>query len=225
MTTIGDIISRVRNTVKGVKEDAFITDRYIYSVAFKYAKLYIQKQDTVNQILKYQNLFEVLPCVELIEVDKIEACCAGIKSKCTIMRTKDKLPLVLQGSYGPLFRTISSIDFSTLAYPTSPATYTAMINSTSFKYNKNAYYWYLDGYLYLPNVTWEAVRIEGIWDQSLNYLKCDSATECQIRQNDATHIPEYMFAEIEKQVISDIMILAQVPQDVTENGQNILRSN
>jgi hypothetical protein len=224
MTTIGETISRVRNTIKGVKEDAFITDRYIYSLVLKYAKLYIQRQDTANQILKFQNLFELLPCVELTEVDKIEACCGGIKSRCTIMRTKEKLPLVIQASYGPLFRTVSSLDFSTLAYPTSPAIYTAMANSTNFKYNKNAYYWYLNGYMYFPNVTWEAARIEGIWSESINYLKCDSDTSCKIRQDNNTNIPEYMFAEIEKQVLSDIMLLAQVPQEPAENGQNVLRS-
>ena len=31
MTTIGETISRVRNTLKAVKEDAFLTDRIIYS--------------------------------------------------------------------------------------------------------------------------------------------------------------------------------------------------
>jgi len=224
MTTIGDTISRVRNTIKGVKEDAFITDRYIYSLVLKYAKLYIQRQDTANQILKYQNLFEVIPCVELTEVDKIEACCAWIKSKCTVMRTKEKLPIVLQGSYGPLFRTVSSLDYSVLAYPTSPAIYTAMANSTTFKYNKNAYYLYLDGYMYFSNVLWVAAWIEGIWADSISYLKCNSDTACKIRQDDNTNIPEYMFAEIEKQVLSDIMLLAQVPQEPAENGQNVLRS-
>jgi hypothetical protein len=224
MTTIGETISRVRNTIKGVREDAFITDRYIYSLILKYAKLFIQRQDTANRILKFQNLFETLPCVELIEVDKIEACCSGIKSKCTIMRTKEKLPLVLQGPYGPLFRTVSSIDGSTLAYETNPVTYTIMTHNTTFKYNKNAYYWYVDGYMYLPNVMWEAVRIEGLWSDSVNYLKCDSDLACKIRQEDNTHVPEYMFAEIEKMVLSDIMALAQIPQEPAENGQNVLRS-
>ena len=224
MTTIGETISRVRNTIKGVREDAFITDRYIYSLILKYAKLFIQRQDTANRILKFQNLFETLPCVELIEVDKIEACCSGIKSKCTIMRTKEKLPLVLQGPYGPLFRTVSSIDGSTLAYETNPVTYTIMTHNSTFKYNKNAYYWYVDGYMYLPNVMWEAVRIEGLWSDSVSYLKCDSDLACKIRQEDNTHVPEYMFAEIEKMVLSDIMALAQIPQEPAENGQNILRS-
>ncbi len=38
MTTIGDTISRVRNVVKGVKEDAFLTDRFI-DEAMEFGKL------------------------------------------------------------------------------------------------------------------------------------------------------------------------------------------
>ena len=142
MTTIGDTISRVRNVVKGVKEDAFLTDRFIYSLVLKYGKMLIRRQDNENKIMRFQSLFEKLPCVELIEVDKVEACCGGIRSNCTIKRTKDKLPTILEGAYGPLFRTITSIDGSIQVYKTYPSTYTNMANSTSFKYNKNKYFTY-----------------------------------------------------------------------------------
>lgn len=223
MTTIGDTVSRVRNTIKGVREDAFITDRYIYSLILKYAKLFIKRQDTENKIMRFQSLFETLPCVELIEVDKIEACCSGIKSKCTIMRTKDKLPTVLEGAYGPLFRTISSIDGSIQCFKTYPSAYTNMVNTTTFKYNNNAYYWYSDGYIYFPNVIWESARIEGLWDASINFLKCDTDA-CTIRQDDPTHIPEYLFADIEKSVLGDIMILTKMPSETGDDKQNILRS-
>ena len=140
MTTIGDTVSRMRNVLKAVKEDPFLTDRFIYSVIIKYAKMLIRRQDNENKIMRFQSLFKVLPCIELIEVDKIEACCVGVKTKCKIMRTKDKLPNVLEGAYGPLFRTISSIDGSQEVVKTYPITYTAMTKSTNFKYNNNKYY-------------------------------------------------------------------------------------
>ena len=69
-TTIGDSISRVRNVLKAVKEDPFLTDRFIYSIILKYGKTLLKRQDDLKQIMKYQSLFEVLPCVELIEIDK-----------------------------------------------------------------------------------------------------------------------------------------------------------
>lgn len=221
MVTISDTISRVRNLLKSVKEDAFLTDRMIYSVILKYGKLYVQRQDNQNKIMRFQTLFEVLPCVDLIEVDKVEACCVGIRSKCTIMRTKEKLPTPMEGAYGPLFRDVTSVDGSNIMYKTYPGTYVAMVNSTNFKYNKTLYYWYLDGHMYFPNVVWDAVRIEAIWDDDIQYLKCSEPEEkCILMQEMQTHIPDYLFAEIEQQVIREFMMMMQVPTDNSDDSQN-----
>lgn len=88
MTTIRESISRIRNVFKLVNEDAFLTDRFIYSLLIKYSKALIRRQDVENKLMQYDSLFETLPYVELIEVDKIEADCARLKTGCKIMRTK-----------------------------------------------------------------------------------------------------------------------------------------
>lgn len=222
METIGDTISRVRNALRGTQDDAFLTDRMIYSTILKFAKLYIKRQDNENKIMRFQSLFEVLPCVELIEVDKVEACCGGIKSKCIIKRTKEKLPDPMEGTYGPLFRDITSIDGSYMTYRTYPGTYLAMTQSTNFKYNKTLYYWYLDGHLYFPNLQWDAVRIEAIWDDNIEYMKCDGDI-CNLRQDQPTHVPDYLFAEIEQQVLSQFGMTMQIPADNKDDNQNVLR--
>jgi len=221
-TTIGDAVSRIRNVLKGVKEDPFITDRFIYSVLSKYSKMLIRRQDNENKIMRFQSLFEPLPCVELVEVDKVEACCSGIKSKCIIKRTKDKLPTVLEGSYGPLFRSITSIDTSVEMIKTYPVTYTAMTRTTNFKYNTSKYYWYLNGYLYFPNIDWEAVRIEGLWEARITDLVCDGDS-CTLRQEDNFHIPEYLFAEMEQMALKEISTSATIPSDGPNDKQNIIR--
>jgi len=209
--------------VKGVKEDAFLTDRFIYSLTLKHAKLYIKRMDDNNKIMRFQSLFEVMPCVELIEIDKVEACCGGIKSGCTFQRTKDKLPTVMEGSYGPLFRTVSSIDGSIEVYKTYPQIFTKIANSTKFKFNKNFYYWYQNEYLYFPNLIWDAVRIEGLWEESIALFTCDGNT-CLLRQDDATHIPEYLFAEIENNVKADLLNVIQIPPDGKQDNQNVLKT-
>lgn len=224
MITIADSISRVRNIVKAVKEDAFLTDRFIYSLILKYAKLYIRRLDNENKIMRFNSLFETLPCIDLIEIDKVEACCSGIKSKCTIMRTKDKLPLIFEGSFGPLFRTISSLDGSQKVFKTYPTTYVSMANTTTFKYNKYKYYWFLDGYLYFPNIVWESVRIEGLWEESTTHLKCSEDNLCTNKQEDQTHIPDYIFAEIEQAVLKDLGMQIGVPTDLQDDKQSQLRS-
>ena len=222
MTTVGDSISRVRNILKAVKEDPFLTDRFIFSMIMKYAKLAIKKQDDLDKIKKFQSLFQVLPCVELIEIDKVAACCAGIKSKCIIKRTKDKIPTLLEGTYGPLFRSITSIDGSQEMFKTYPATYTAMTGTSNFRYNKKKYFWYLDGYLYFPNIDWDAVRVEGLFEGEIASYKC-TEEPCVPIQNQTMNIPEYLFAEIEQMVIKEILTSGQIPSDGPDDKQNILR--
>ena len=71
MTTISDVVSRVRNVVKGSKQDPFLTDRYLYSLILKYAAVYMRRQDSTNKLMKFNSVFQTLPFVELIEVDKV----------------------------------------------------------------------------------------------------------------------------------------------------------
>jgi hypothetical protein len=223
MTTIGDSISRMRNALKAVKEDPFITDRYIYSVINKYAKLLIRRQDNENKIMRFQSLFEPLPCVDLIEVSKIEACCAAVSGKCTIMRTKDRLPTLLEGVYGPLFRSVTSLDGSVQVFKTYPTTYTAMSKTTNFKYNKKRYYWYLDGYLYFPNLEWDQIRVEALWEGSTFGLNCKSEDECTMPQDRNFPIPEYLFAEIEQYALKEFLATGQIMTDGPDDKQNVLR--
>ena len=224
MTTIGESISRVRNLVKAAKQDAYMTDRFIYSLIVKYAKLYIKRQDNLNIRLKFASLFRTLPCVELVETNKIEACCGSLPDSCKIMRTREKIPLPFEGSYGPFIRTVASIDGSTEVYRTQPSAFVSMSKTTAFKYNKQKYYWYMNGYLYLPNVEWDAIMLEGIFQDDISIFTCTSEEICAIRQNEILPIPDDLFAEIEKQVLQDLSIEIQVPVDTNiADKQNILR--
>ena len=92
MTTISESISRVRGIMKGTKEDAFLTDRFVYSIISKYTKVLLKRQQTQSKLMGHDDLFEMLSFVNLIDVNKIEAECAPIKTNCTIKRTEIKLP-------------------------------------------------------------------------------------------------------------------------------------
>lgn len=223
MNKIGDITSRLRGAIKAQKQDAFVTDRYLFSIALKYAKLLIKQEDSKNRIMRFNSLFEVLPCEELIEIDRVEACCSDIRTGCTFRRTKNKLPGLLQGTYGPLLRTVSSIDGSVEVFQTEPGTYRSMTNTTTFKYNKNKYYWYLDEYLYFPDTTWEAVRIEGIFEDNISMYTCDTSDACQLRQEDTFSVPDYLIAAVEQMARQELFGSAQLPGDGATDKQSILR--
>ena len=220
MDTIGDAISRIRNTTKTVKEDAFLTDRFLFSIIIKHARLFIRKQDSLNDLIKFASLFRAIPCMELEPTDKVEACCGGITSDCIIMRTVKEIPGVMEASFGPLLRTISSIDGSIRVDPTTPETYTSMTKTTTFKYNKQKYYWIMNNRLYFPNIEWEAVRVEGIFEGDLSTVACD-ADPCVCRYDQPLLIPGYLFSQIEQQVLVDLGLTVKLPED----GPNDKTSN
>ena len=220
MTTIGEAISRVRNVLKAVKEDPFLTDRTIYFAIQKYAKTLIKREDNQFRLMKMSQIFQVLPYIELIDVDKVEAGCVGVYSECYFKRSKDKLPSILDGMFGPIIRTTSSIDGTIEMFRTDPGTWVSITKSTTFKYNKRPYFWYINGYIYCPNIEWDAIRVEAIFEN--NTKTCDT-DDCILQQDQPLNIPEYLFAEVEQYVIKEFSITMQVPADGSEDSQNTLR--
>lgn len=221
-SSIGDVISRIRTQVKGLRQDALLTDRVIYSFVVKHAKWLMKREDSKNRLLSFSGAIQTMDYVELIEIDKVEACCTGLRSDCTIKRTKDKMPIFMQGYYGPLIRTISSLDGSQELQPTNPSTYLALSKSKNFKYNKTRYYWYIDDYIYFPDLDWEAVRIEGIFEDDISRFTCEDDS-CRVRSDDSFNVPDYLFGEIESAVLQDLTVMLQIPADLANDKQNVSR--
>jgi hypothetical protein len=220
--TIGDVVSRLRIQFKGVRQDSFMTDRMIYTFVLKHAKWLMKREDAKNKLMAFSGVIQTMDYVELVEIDKVEACCTGIKSDCKIKRTKDKLPVFLQGYFGPLIRTISSIDASEELQPILPSIYIGIANSKNYRFNKTKYYWFLNDYLYFPNLEWEAVRIEGIFEDDISAYTCEE-DKCMVKQEQSFNVPDYLLGELESQVMKDMMGLFQIPADPTADKQNIAR--
>lgn len=223
MAKISEVISRIRGQIKAEVQDAFVTDRYVYSLIIKYAQILMRRQDFANKLMKFNAVWRTLPYVQLIDVDKVEASCSGIQSGCTFKRTKEKLPNMIEGYWGPLIRTISSIDGSIEMQATQPGTYTSMTKTTSFKYNTTKYWWYINEYIYIPNVEWDAIKIEGVFDDNIGAWLCEDAAECIPRYEQEINIPEALFAEIEAQVINAMMVTVKIPVVDGDNKVDINR--
>jgi hypothetical protein len=220
MITVGESITRVRNILKGVKEDAFLTDRAIYYNIIKYGRTLLKREDNQNKLMRMSNIISTIPFLELIDVDIVEAGCYGIHTNVFIKRTKDKLPAIFQGSYGPLIRTVASLDGSQLLTVTQPSLYSKITKSTTFKYNKTNYYWYMNGYIYIPNIEWEGIKIEALFEGNIGELTCNKEDECRIKQDQLLPFPEYLFAEIEQFVIKEMAMTLQIQDPGADDSQN-----
>jgi hypothetical protein len=221
-TTIGEAVSRIRNQIKAVKQDAFLTDRFLYSMLIKHAKWLMKREDGKMKLLSFASVIQSIDDVELIEVDKVEACCTGLQAGCTIKRTKHKLPVFMQGYIGPLIRSITSVDGSQELQPTLPSSYLNISKSTTFKYNKAKYYWYLNDYLYFPNLDWDAVRVEGIFEDDICSFTCIDDC-CTPRAFQLFNVPDYLHGEVEAATLKDLIMMFQLPSDAIGDKQSHTR--
>lgn len=222
-TSIGEFISRVRRSVKGVHQDSLLTDRFIYSLVCKHAPWLMKREDGANKLLKQDTIIQQLDYVELIEIDKSSAHCRGLPSGCTIKRTKEPVPTFWEGYYGVLIRSITSLDGSKELKQTDPVIYNRIQKQTSNKYNKTFYYWYFDNHLYFPNLQWDAVRIEGVFREDISAYNCAPCLKCLLRSVQPINIPTYLFAELESFIIKDLRDMMSIPSDVMADKQSISR--
>lgn len=230
MNTINDILSRLRDKAKAVNKDGFVTDRFLYSSVRKFVPGLLKREDAKNLLFTIQGIFQVLPYVEMIDADKIDSNCIKIPGCSTIKRSLLRLPNLYMGYAEPMIKSITSIsgpatnaqdegDFQLI----EASKYASIVKVKSFKYNTTRYAWYSDGYLWTPNLPWDAVRIEGLFDESIEGFNCNHCKVCRPRQEDPFSVPEYLYPEIEQFVFQDLGIMMKIPADPTDDKINLAR--
>ncbi len=219
-----DILSRVRWKLKAVKQDAWLSDRDIWSLYKPWLNQVMKELDSKNRLMAFNALFQTLDIVPTIQVDRIEAGCSGLQSGFTFMRTKDPIgELFMEAYWGGMIRTVTSIDSSQELQPITPSGYLNITKSTTFKYNKTLYYWYLNDFLYFPNIDWGAVRIEAITETSIAKYKCDSDEECLTRQEISLNVPDYILARAESLLMQSLGITLQIQPDQENDNRSQLK--
>ncbi len=186
MQTNGEIISRVRNNNKFLSRDNKLSDRWVLAEASDVARRLIKQSGNLAKIYKSDEIFQYIPCVEMIRVDLSECC--FVKSGQYIARSLERLPEIETGLYGNLIQRVTSIigeDFS----PTTARDYENIIN-IKFAKNNN-YYWVKDGYLYISNPEIEKVSISA-------YFKgyYPNTGDCREPYNERFLCPDWLIDEL-----------------------------
>jgi len=222
-TTIGAVTSRVRNIIKATKQDSFLTDKFLYSLFRKHAALAIKRLDEKKSLMAMNSIYETLDFVELEETDKVEAGCMSIKSYATFRRTCKSLPVFTEGKWGPMIRSITSLDGSTIFKLTTHDQYQVLSRNKDFRYNTWKYAWFLNDRLYFPNVDYPAVRIEGMFEEDISTFKCNYDDKCKPRQQQSLNVPDYILSDIEKLMLADLGVMLQLPSDPLHDNVSITK--
>ncbi len=228
MVKIAESISRVRNTMKLVNDDAFITDRYIYSLIMKYGNTLIYRDGQRLNIYNNPSSFSEIPCFKLKEVDRIEGCCIDFNTGCKIMRSVEKLPEIRNVNGGPIIKYVTTLDGSETFHKTTMDIYYQMSKSSTFKYNKKKYYWISNGYLYVPDVDFESVRVSAMFSGDISAYTCGPACgvtdKCSYAQEAEISIPDHLLSEAEQLALQEMLTGAKITPDVQDDNQHIMRS-
>jgi hypothetical protein len=78
----------------------------------------------------------------------------------------------------------------------------------------------MNGYIYIPNIEWEGIKIEALFEGNIGELTCNKEDECRIKQDQLLPFPEYLFAEIEQFVIKEMAMTLQIQDPGADDSQN-----
>lgn len=217
-------ISRIKGALKINNADARLTDRHIYALMEKHAPFLLKRDQ--SWLRTSTSVYQSANMLGLIEVDTVEAC--GIETDCKIKRTKNKLPKLMENMDGPIIRRVTSIDGATVLTPIESSGYYRKIKKSTAKYDKSLYYWYLNEYLYFPNIQWDAIRVEGYFHDIIgdDYDECccgeDAKKPCTYKQDELFIFPDFLVSAMDQLIFQDLSIYLRIPQDQLINkNENI----
>lgn len=166
MSTIREVVSRVRSLDKLLNADNTVTDRVIAAELKSKATFYIRRETDKRKLWNTSTIFTNIPCVEMMRIPTSECC--DYTSDQFVARSKFRLPKISDGIYGLLIHGVFSVDNSRKLKELSLSRYINLLKlglPTS-----DIYYWIYDRYLYISS---PQVEVASIWA----YFEEDIPTE------------------------------------------------
>lgn len=173
MSTYKDVISRVKTGFnRGIwNSDDRLSSRYIMSVALsKRERVLKQEQEKKG----WDDMFalQVIPCMELIEVDQIECECLPASARgCKVLRTKNKIPKPIKD----MLYSVSFLD-GTLISPDKFNSYKSLSRLAPIR--AAVAYYLVNEYIYLINEHLKKyIRVEAIFQDPAEVLTVGCSSE------------------------------------------------
>lgn len=217
MQTRSEVISRLRNSIKEVTSDSKFTNRYLWNVFWTKAQLLLQRESDRARLYNQSDVWQTI-CVKMDKVSPLLCDCLQLPMDCVVYRSRFKIPKIIEGTFGKLYRFISSADLSNFIILVTPYQYS--LKQT--KYSKEKYAFIHDGYLWAPNTKWSHLIISAIFGEEINNeFKCDcdeSTTDnCSSLLYLNAGLPEWLIDPAITMALQELGVPKQIPSDNLPN--------
>lgn len=182
METRAQIVSRVSNELRLINKDEYFSRRAILSMLESKIKFLLsQKMGERNSLFRESQLYSTLECFELEKVEKIDCPIAEFKLCRTLMKSKHKIPELVDSKFYNNILSVTAIDSLTLFSPISLRDYATRKNR---KYSnlQNLVYIEHGGYIYIPDYEVYAVNLDILTlrvEELLKKSKCSKEDCCK----------------------------------------------
>lgn len=183
MATYKDVISTVKTALnRGIgSSDDRLSARYIISVALR-KRQRVLKQEQEKKSWDDKFALQVIPCMELIEVDEIECACLPASARgCKVLRTKEKVPKPIKDLASVSFLNGDQINVSTFGSNKDKLRLTPLRKSVSY-YLVNNYIWLVNEH------NKKFIRVEAIFEDPYE----PSTVGCEVVGEDNSCCTSYL---------------------------------
>lgn len=227
--------SDILNNTKQYSMDSFISQKFIYSETISIIADFLKKDhDAKRKLAKLSEGWDEITCMQLEEVPVFECEGIDIRNCEKLMRSKDKLPDTFTSSFGNIIKHVASINFSSFFDPVTPRQFND-IQKREFIDKRKNYYFFINGYIYIPVYKGQTFGIESIridayfkskWDVAQFNLKNSDCKDCQKDKCKSPLdfdlvIPTYLENDVKKELLNRLSgLFLKVQADQYPNMNN-----
>lgn len=227
MLPLVDLHSQLDEALNINNSDSVFSSLYYTDLINEQRSLFIRNEYNKERQID-PNIQQEIPCME-VELVEPHGCCASIPVGCKILRTKERIPNTIEfhhskalTSVGPVIITqkrFTLIDYSRVPYVGEGRT------------TRNTIYAFMyDGYVYIFSkdtssiALIKSIAVRGVFEDPTalaDLINCSNGNSCW-SPNDPYPMNQWMWAYVKPQVMQQLMMKRQIPEDDTNNAQDDL---
>lgn len=211
-----DVVSRVQQNFNSADKDMFIPRRLILHVFKSKAEFFLLQKLNEKKLYQNSDIFQWLNCIELEEVPKSQCEIKGFSDCERIMRSKKKLPDILNTDYGYAILSATNINHSKEYEIKSYNYYNKLKNREHFDFFKGKYLYIINNYLYAPDSEKRLVNmlVFSIDERCEEYSECDKdGGKCTNYWDKKIRIPRQYYELAFQETLKELSTRLSIPKD------------